>query len=225
MIQDNEIFIDIIGYDGKYSVSNLGRVRSNERVVECFNGLVMSKKTYRSTIYRQQIGYGGYKCVTLRDSITKKTRSTYVHRLVALHFCDNTHSKEYVNHKDGNKHNNVFSNLEWVTASENCLHSHRMGLTPKTKGNLGKIGSKNHLSSQIFLFVDDTLSCIFESKTEAIKSLRTCGKTIAMAIKNKKVNKKGVSYHELKLREANISWDQVQEYIGKSKGDLSFLFV
>lgn len=57
-----------------------------------------------------------------------------VHRLVALTFIPNPEEKEMVNHIDGNKHNHHVSNLEWVTASENCIHSYKLG---STNPNLG----------------------------------------------------------------------------------------
>lgn len=57
-------------------------------------------------------------------------RTVPVHRLVAETFLptDKPFKELYVNHKDGDKWNNWDSNLEWVTASENCLHAYQTGL-------------------------------------------------------------------------------------------------
>lgn len=64
----------------------------------------------------------GYYAVVLY----KPKKSHYVHRLIAEHFIDNPNNKNQVNHKDGDKSNNTIDNLEWVTHSENELHSYRV---------------------------------------------------------------------------------------------------
>ena len=63
-----------------------------------------------------------------------------VHRLLMLAFVDVPYNAEelVVNHIDGNKHNNILSNLEWVTESENVRHAMRTGLTP--------VGEDSHMS-------------------------------------------------------------------------------
>ena len=52
-----------------------------------------------------------------------------VHRLVAMAFIPNPKGLPQVNHKDGNKANNVVSNLEWASGSENVIHAHLNGLS------------------------------------------------------------------------------------------------
>ncbi|MDX1371594.1 MAG: NUMOD4 motif-containing HNH endonuclease [Nitrososphaeraceae archaeon] len=69
----------------------------------------------------------GYYRVELR--LKPKERSNYsIHRLVALLFVDNPKNKEQVNHIDGDKSNNHYSNLEWVTNKENLDHAIKLGL-------------------------------------------------------------------------------------------------
>lgn len=71
--------------------------------------------------YKIQTTKAGYKQIQSR---LNGSRHTYmIHRLVALAFIPNPDSKPDVNHIDGNKANNHFSNLEWVTKSENTQHS------------------------------------------------------------------------------------------------------
>ncbi len=67
------------------------------------------------------MGKGGYKSVTLMiNNIKRKHFRT--HRLVAEYFVDGYFEGAVVNHKDGNKLNNHYNNLEWVTQQENIKH-------------------------------------------------------------------------------------------------------
>ena len=58
-----------------------------------------------------------------------------VHRLVASAYCENIENKPFVNHKDGNKLNNHYSNLEWCTQAENLKHARETGLADWKKGH------------------------------------------------------------------------------------------
>lgn len=98
-----ETWKDITGYEGMYRISNFGRVCSLRRK----NPLTM--KTF--------INNSGYECVIFRVNGRSKTHT--VHRLVAREFCEGYSEDLVVNHKDANKLNNHFTNLEWVTQKEN----------------------------------------------------------------------------------------------------------
>ena len=98
-----EIWKDIKGFEGRYQVSNLGRVRSLLR-----NGLIRKQKLFGNTDYLH--------VVLLKDR--KYTRLS-VHRLVAEHFVEGYKEGYVVNHKDENVMNNTVSNLEWCTYSYN----------------------------------------------------------------------------------------------------------
>ena len=63
-----------------------------------------------------------YLTIILYDN-NGKDKTYHIHRLVALHFVDGYFNGADVNHKDGNKSNNIYTNLEWCTRSENQLHS------------------------------------------------------------------------------------------------------
>lgn len=67
-----------------------------------------------------------------------------VHRLVAKGFVENPDNKVYVNHLDGNKLNNHYSNLEWCTTAENNKHARDTGLHVQAKGH--KINYKSEES-------------------------------------------------------------------------------
>jgi hypothetical protein len=61
----------------------------------------------------------------------------YTHRLVAIHFIENSNNKPQVNHIDGDGLNNNVENLEWVTNSENQIHRFNLN------------GSKNKLARYV----------------------------------------------------------------------------
>lgn len=115
-----EIWKNIDGYKN-YKVSNLGRVKNIKR-----NKIL-------SPILKS-IGY-----VQFGLSENGKSRCELAHRLVAEAFIPNPENKPQVNHKDGIKNNNVITNLEWNTVSENSLHTFRIiGHKVWHKGNTGK---------------------------------------------------------------------------------------
>lgn len=107
-----EIWKRIEGLEN-YEVSNLGRVRSIDRIVECNN----KKRLFKGQILKQYVLKNGYLkvCICLKG----KTKNLLVHRLVANAFVPNERNVKYVDHIDTDKTNNISSNLKWVTASEN----------------------------------------------------------------------------------------------------------
>lgn len=103
-----EIWRDCKGYEGKYQVSNLGRVWSIKR----------------QNYLTPHIHTKGYLQVTMMAK-NGKMKQEYVHRLVALAFIPNPDKLPQVNHKDENKQNNHVDNLEWCTCKENINYGTR----------------------------------------------------------------------------------------------------
>ena len=99
-----EIWLDIIGFEGRYQVSTWGRIRNAK-------GQILKP-------YRNAKGY--LKVALCKNGENYKRR---VNRLVAQAFIPNPKNMPQVNHKDGNKENNSFTNLEWVDNRKNSIHA------------------------------------------------------------------------------------------------------
>jgi hypothetical protein len=115
----NEIWKDIVGYEGLYQVSNLGRVKSLPKYDRLGR--------FHNECIKASVNNGnGYLVVNLKHNGSQQMKT--VHRLVAETFLINPTNLTDINHKDGNKSNNVVTNLEWCTRSENMTHAVKNGL-------------------------------------------------------------------------------------------------
>lgn len=106
-----EVWRDISGYEELYQVSNLGMVRSLDRI----DTLGRHRKGKVLTGYLNHAGY--YQVDLRRDGSHKVCR---INRLVAQAFLDNPDNLSQVNHKDECKTNNKACNLEWCSPAYNC---------------------------------------------------------------------------------------------------------
>jgi hypothetical protein len=126
------------GLPENYWVSNLGRVKVNNKILSLQKKKGAGKKYYYSTT------------LVLSPGIQKGFR---VHRLVAMAFIENPENKPCVNHKDGDTLNNSVENLEWCTYSENMKHAYRYKLKKSTIKNRVKA---NKISTEDIYIFDST---------------------------------------------------------------------
>lgn len=107
-----EVWKDVVGYEGKYQVSNFGKVRSIDRVDA-------SGKKRKGRYLKSCKDKDGYLYVCLSGGNVTTRR---IHKLVAESFIGVCPTGYQVNHKDENKTNNRIENLEYVTAKQNINH-------------------------------------------------------------------------------------------------------
>lgn len=136
----NEVWKPIEGYEGRYEVSNSGLVRS-----------LNYHRTGKVKILKTHTDRYGYVCVELPKENNRRKHLT-VHRLVAQAFVPNPKEKPEVNHKDGDKQNNCFSNLEWVTMAENQRHAWINGMKELSRRKSSERGVAKEVIERLSIY-------------------------------------------------------------------------
>jgi hypothetical protein len=129
---ESEIWKDIMGMEGLYQISNLGRVKVLPMIIKFSNRICRRKEKILKTWIKEY----GYVCVKI--GCNKKYKHYKIHQLIATAFIPNPENKPEVNHKNGISSDNRIENLEWCTHLENMQHASRFGLM--------KSGEFNHNS-------------------------------------------------------------------------------
>jgi DNA-binding Xre family transcriptional regulator len=110
-------------------MKNLGFM-GYDKYAACASGKIYSIRSGKFLVQNRQVT--GYYQVTLSQD--GKRNNFSVHRLIALaHIKQENPEQNQVNHKNGDKSDNSVSNLEWMTAKENCQHAHFTGLASGTR--------------------------------------------------------------------------------------------
>lgn len=164
-----EIWKDVKGFEGRYQVSDLGRVRS-------LSGYEVTKAKWSrfrvGRILKQGGGNGQQRYLSVSLGANNKK---LVHRLVAEAFIPNPNNYPHVNHKDKDNKNNKVSNLEWVTPTMNSVHS----------------------SGRAFSLINGNAIASFSSIAEAASFLGSnCGNVSRLLNKKKYNHIKGWKLHE-----------------------------
>lgn len=151
--------------DSGYQVSEFGGVKNKHNKI---------LKAVEPKLYK-------YRSYVLK--INGRAVNLFEHRMVAECFVDNREGKKEVNHVDGNKINNHFSNLQWVTRSENNQHAYDTGLkTYRPLHYKGKFGKEHNRSKSVVCTNGKT----YGSMSEAARELNIDISSVSWSVKYKK---------------------------------------
>ena len=193
-----------------YEISNLGNLRSKDRIIRNNNGEYLRKGRVLKTVDDKH----GYK--TFRFTQNGRQQSIKIHRLVAQVFIPNPENKPCVNHLDNNPANNHVDNLEWCTMQENTDWMIAQGRFERTEEWLNNL----HVSQEpIYKPVKGTNISTGESlyfnRLNAVKSMGFQPSCVCVCCKNKN----GVTQH-LGYTWKYITKEEYENAIGKSNNNL-----
>lgn len=140
-MSENEVWKDVVGYDGRYQVSNKGNVRSVARKDS------IGRKC-GGRVLRPGYDKDGYRQVSLCKDGKPKTKK--IHRLVTEIFIPNPNGFSEVNHKDEIKTNNYVENLEWCTRKYNVNYGTAIERVTQTQSK--KVRAINVKTGEVLTF-------------------------------------------------------------------------
>ena len=161
-----EVWKDVVGYEGYYQVSNLGRVKSLQsrkysHIQKC--PIVVKRERVLNPYFNTK----NYLLVDLKKDGKRNTQQ--VHRLVAKAFIPNENNFPQVNHKDENKQNNCVDNLEWCTNQYNATYgTAKQRMAQKMMKKVLQISASGEIVNK------------WNSIKEAAKELGVCNDTITL---------------------------------------------
>lgn len=204
----NEEWREVRGYEGLYEVSNMGNVRSLDRIVtQKTRGGWIKNFNYSGRILKPDItisisGNPYYRVTLSKDN---KTKRFMVHRLVAENFLPNNENKDVVDHIDGCSTNNNVNNLRWVTTQENNknpIHIERLKISSKGRkvsketslkiSNSNKRRTQNPIKGVVKLSMDGEVIEIYKNINEAATKNNCHRDTIGKCCRG--IRKQGLNY-------------------------------
>lgn len=148
-----ELWVPAIGFEKYYEVSNLGRVRSKDRLAKNSRG--NSYRLWKGRVLSLNLK-NNKKYINCKLSIKGKTYTRQLHWLVLASFKAKPSAEKWeINHIDGDKRNNKLKNLEWVTSKQNKIHAIENELYKPAKGS--KNGKSKLNEKIVFLIKEDLL--------------------------------------------------------------------
>lgn len=187
MIIENEIWVDIQGYEGLYQISDIGRVKSLNRIVPRKRN--KSGETSIKEKILKPIRTGQYHHISLsKNGILSPT---LIHRLVGMHHIPNPENKPYVNHiaknEDGtiNTYDNRVMSLEWATAKENSRHAWDNGLCENIREATKRTAPERNSRKVKNLDTDEVYSSVKEAANNFLIKPRTLSSMLNGNIPNK----------------------------------------
>ena len=189
----------VVGYEGLYEISNLGRVKSVERTMpytfRTKSGELRDSHYHVSEkILKQGRRIDGYADVSLsRNGVTILH---CVHRLLAEAWVPNPNHYKYVNHIDLDKTNNSLNNLEWISNSGNVNHAVERYSNPQS------IAIYCRETDQVYSSMgqcDRALGLTLGTTSNVIREGRPCKYTLSLATESE------VSDAKLSI-DAKCSW-------------------
>lgn len=178
-----ETWKDVVGYEGLYEVSDLGRVKSLFQIVMWGQHhnieRVMPEKILALQI-DQSTGY--YSVMLTKDK--RHTRCS-AHRLVAIAFLPNPLGLPEVNHIDTVRTNCLLTNLEWVSRPQNHIHAYKMGHREMVRNNMADYARANKSKAVTQLDLSGNVIEVFQSQNDAVRKTGTHQAAISKCIKRK----------------------------------------
>lgn len=179
---------DITGYEGIYQISNLGNVRSLDRIVKRGNSFCPKK----GQILKTEFTIKGYRRIQLQKDNGYK--HYFVHVLVANEFIGlPKNSRMQVNHKNHNREDNRVQNLEWTTPSQNVKHAYT---------RIDRIPSARY----IITCVELNFSTLGMEKM--VSQLRDMGYEVNSGGISRCIHKKGQTHGDLSFISERIQYDK-----------------
>lgn len=225
-----ECWSDVDTHVGIYKISSFGRLKRLGYYLK--SGMWKPDRILLASTGRRGRN-AGYLKATLRNRVRGiKPRIESIHRLVGFAFVPLVSGKTHINHKDGNKLNNHYTNLEWCTPQENNEHGVKMGLLKRGR-NIKPYVRKGraHVPRRYKKIIDITTNEIYESAEKLSAKIGITVKRIRRMLSGERLNKTQYRYVGMEsvfkkpvdrkeyspIGVFNAKWELVQRFEYKSE--------